>query len=184
MWKRCWNGFFSVSQSSFHSEKKKKNCALYFAADQTWLSKNRAIKVIIYIISSTAYDALRRNLFLQTGRIDMSYPTVCGHTGPVLDIEFCPHNDNIIASGSEDCSVMVGRITSHAWRRMLLQCSAHLGAIFAVEQIWEIPDGGLTLPLTDPVVKLEGHSKRVGLLSWHPTAHNVLMSAGMQHSEI
>lgn len=37
----------------------------------------------------------------------MSYPTVCGHTGPVLDIEFCPHNDNIIASGSEDCSVMV-----------------------------------------------------------------------------
>lgn len=47
-------------------------------------------------------------LSLQTGRIDMSYPTVCGHTGPVLDIEFCPHNDNIIASGSEDCSVMVG----------------------------------------------------------------------------
>lgn len=46
-------------------------------------------------------------LSLQTGRIDMSYPTVCGHTGPVLDIEFCPHNDNIIASGSEDCSVMV-----------------------------------------------------------------------------
>ncbi len=37
----------------------------------------------------------------------MSLPTVCGHTGPVLDIEFCPHNDNIIASGSEDCSVMV-----------------------------------------------------------------------------
>lgn len=85
----------------------------------------------------------------KTGRIDMSYPTVCGHTGPVLDIEFCPHNDNIIASGSEDCSVM----------------------------IWEIPDGGLTTSLTDPVVKLEGHSKRVGILSWHPTAHNVLMSA-------
>lgn len=41
----------------------------------------------------------------------MSYPTVCGHTGPVLDIEFCPHNDNIIASGSEDCSVMVGGIS-------------------------------------------------------------------------
>ncbi|CAL8310814.1 unnamed protein product [Arctogadus glacialis] len=86
----------------------------------------------------------------KTGRIDMSYPTVCGHTGPVLDIEFCPHNDNIIASGSEDCSVM----------------------------IWEIPEGGLTSPLSEPVVKLEGHSKRVGILSWHPTAHNVLMTAG------
>lgn len=44
----------------------------------------------------------------------MSYPTVCGHTGPVLDIEFCPHNDNIIASSSEDCSVMVGWTASHA----------------------------------------------------------------------
>lgn len=49
---------------------------------------------------------------LQMGRIDMSYPTVCGHTAPVLDIEFCPHNDNIIASGSEDCSVMVGKHSS------------------------------------------------------------------------
>lgn len=48
-------------------------------------------------------------------------------------------------------------------------------------QIWEIPDGGLTAPLTEPVIKLEGHSKRVGILSWHPTAHNVLMSAGITH---
>uniref|UniRef100_A0A673FTJ5 Coronin n=1 Tax=Sinocyclocheilus rhinocerous TaxID=307959 RepID=A0A673FTJ5_9TELE len=39
-------------------------------------------------------------------------------------------------------------------------------------------NGGLISPLKDPVVKLDGHSKRVGILSWHPTAHNVLMSAG------
>lgn len=52
----------------------------------------------------------------------MSYPTVCGHTAPVLDIEFCPHNDNIIASGSEDCSVMVGKHYSDAtffWKLLL-----------------------------------------------------------------
>ncbi len=60
-------------------------------------------------------------LSLQTGRIDMSYPTVCGHTGPVLDIEFCPHNDNIIASGSEDCSVMVGVIIFQAFQFSLKQ---------------------------------------------------------------
>ena len=41
------------------------------------------------------------------GRIDKAYPTVCGHTGPVLDIDWCPHNDQVIASGSEDCTVMV-----------------------------------------------------------------------------
>lgn len=44
---------------------------------------------------------------LKTGRIDKAYPTVCGHTGPVLDIDWCPHNDHVIASGSEDCTVMV-----------------------------------------------------------------------------
>lgn len=46
-------------------------------------------------------------LSLQSGRIDKAYPTVCGHTGPVLDIDWCPHNDQVIASGSEDCTVMV-----------------------------------------------------------------------------
>ena len=45
-------------------------------------------------------------------------------------------------------------------------------------QLWEIPDGGLTLPLREPVVTLEGHTKRVGIVAWHPTAQNVLLSAG------
>lgn len=44
--------------------------------------------------------------------------------------------------------------------------------------MWEIPDGGLTLPLREPVVTLEGHTKRVGIVAWHPTAQNVLLSAG------
>uniref|UniRef100_A0A8D3CI23 Coronin n=1 Tax=Scophthalmus maximus TaxID=52904 RepID=A0A8D3CI23_SCOMX len=94
-------------------------------------------KFVAMIVDASGGGAFMVLPLSKTGRIDMSYPTVCGHTGPVLDIEFCPHNDNIIASGSEDCSVM----------------------------IWEIPDGGLTSPLTEPVVKLEGHSKRVGILS-------------------
>lgn len=50
---------------------------------------------------------------LQTGRIDKAYPTVCGHTGPVLDIDWCPHNDHVIASGSEDCTVMVRTSSFH-----------------------------------------------------------------------
>ena len=34
------------------------------------------------------------------------------------------------------------------------------------------------LPLREPVVTLEGHTKRVGIVAWHPTAQNVLLSAG------
>lgn len=78
----------------------------FASADKQQVSKNlfylSVIRDCIYFLKD-AFFVCR-----QTGRIDMSYPTVCGHTGPVLDIEFCPHNDNIIASGSEDCSVMVG----------------------------------------------------------------------------
>uniref|UniRef100_A0A8C9T1K8 Coronin n=1 Tax=Scleropages formosus TaxID=113540 RepID=A0A8C9T1K8_SCLFO len=116
--------------------------------DSTFCSVNpKFVAMIVEASGGGAFMVLPLN---KTGRIDMSQPTVCGHKGPILDIEWCPHNDNIIASGSEDCSVM----------------------------IWEIPDGGLTTPLREPVVKLEGHSKRVGILSWHPTARNVLMTAG------
>ncbi|CAN9506016.1 unnamed protein product [Ophioblennius macclurei] len=121
-------------------------------SQMTWDSNFCSVnpKFVAMIVDASGGGSFMVLPLIKTGRIDMSYPTVCGHTGPVLDIEFCPHNDNIIASSSEDCSVM----------------------------IWEIPDGGLTTSLTDPVVKLDGHSKRVGILSWHPTAHNVLLSAG------
>lgn len=45
--------------------------------------------------------------FPQSGRIDQSCPTVCGHLAPVLDIQWSPHDDNIIASASEDFTVKV-----------------------------------------------------------------------------
>lgn len=50
------------------------------------------------------------------GKMKSDCPTVSGHKGPVLDIAFSPHNENLIASGSEDCSA----------------------------KLWNIPDGGLT----------------------------------------
>lgn len=51
-----------------------------------------------------------------------------------------------------------------------------------VSQVWQIPENGLETPLSEPVVVLEGHSKRVGIVSWHPTARNVLLSAGKSAS--
>lgn len=86
----------------------------------------------------------------KTGRVDRDVPLVVGHKAAVLDIAFCPHNDNLIASASEDCTV----------------------------KVWEIPNGGLTKNLPDCVADLVAHQRRVGVISWHPSAYLVLLSAG------
>lgn len=86
----------------------------------------------------------------KTGRVDRDVPLVVGHKAAVLDISFCPHNDNLIASASEDCTV----------------------------KVWEIPNGGLTKNLPDCVADLVAHQRRVGVINWHPSAYLVLLSAG------
>ncbi|XP_053341823.1 coronin-1C-A isoform X3 [Clarias gariepinus] len=118
----------------------------------TWDSAFCAVnpKFVAIIVEASGGGAFIVLPLQKTGRIDKAYPTVCGHTGPVLDIDWCPHNDHVIASGSEDCTIMV----------------------------WQIPENGLNAPHLEPVVVLEGHSKRVGIVTWHPTARNVLLSAG------
>ncbi|XP_013389643.1 coronin-1C isoform X2 [Lingula anatina] len=92
----------------------------------------------------------------KTGRVEMNSPQVVGHRGAVLDIAWCPHNDDVIASASEDCTVMV----------------------------WTIPNGGLHTNLTEPAVVLMQHERRVGLIQWHPSAFNVLLSAGSDNKII
>lgn len=121
-------------------------------SQNTWDSNFCAVNptFVAMIVEASGGGAFMVLPLSKCGRIDIAQPLVCGHTAVVLDIEWCPHNDHIIASGSEDCSVM----------------------------IWEIPEGGLTRSITEPLVTLEGHSKRVGILSWHPTASNILLSAG------
>lgn len=48
-------------------------------------------------------------------------------------------------------------------------------------RIWEIPDGGLRRNLTEAVLELYGHSRRVGLIEWHPTTSGILFSAGYDY---
>lgn len=86
----------------------------------------------------------------QTGKIDPNNPLVAGHKGAVLDIQWCPFDDNIIASASDD----------------------------AIVRVWTIPDGGLIRTLNEPAAELVGHQRRVGLVLWHPSAENILLSSG------
>ncbi|KAG0748826.1 hypothetical protein G6F62_000764 [Rhizopus arrhizus] len=87
----------------------------------------------------------------QAGKLPENYPLYRGHTGPVLDTDFNPFNDYVIASGSEDSKVM----------------------------IWSIPeeyDEGLEQ--VTPILKLSGHGRsKVGQVLFHPAAENVLASA-------
>ncbi|KAL5017329.1 hypothetical protein ScPMuIL_006918 [Solemya velum] len=88
----------------------------------------------------------------KTGRVERDTPLVAGHKAAVLDLAWCPHNDDIIASASEDCSV----------------------------KIWQIPEGGLTKNMTEDesIVDLVAHQRRVTFVVWHPSANSVLLSAG------
>ena len=59
-----------------------------------------------------------------------------GHTAAVLDTDFNPFNDHVIASAAEDCKVMV----------------------------WTIPEGGLIESISTPALTLSGHGRKVNPL--------------------
>jgi len=84
------------------------------------------------------------------GRIKSDAKVVNTHKGKVLDLGFNPFIDNILATASEDCTVAVTEVDEHP------------------EEMKE------NINKADLV--LGGHSKKVHLLSWHPTALNVLAS--------
>jgi coronin-1B/1C/6 len=88
----------------------------------------------------------------KVGKVARDFPTVAGHSASVTDTAWNPFNDNLLATGSDDCTV----------------------------KIWEIPDGGITEKLTTPVADLTGAGKAVSLLNFHPTANNVLAAASKE----
>uniref|UniRef100_A0A3Q2DRK2 Coronin n=1 Tax=Cyprinodon variegatus TaxID=28743 RepID=A0A3Q2DRK2_CYPVA len=85
-----------------------------------------------------------------TGRVDPQYPRVCGHSGRVLDVKWNPFDDYCIASCSEDSTV----------------------------KIWDIPVCGVQRDITKARKTLMGHSRRVAIIEWHPTAENLLFYSG------
>lgn len=99
----------------------------------------------------------------EVGKAPDQVPLFRGHTAHVLDTDFDPFNDNIVASGSDD-----GKIG-----------------------IWEIPEDYSFHHYTNsegeprdlqPKKFLTGHGRKVGHVLFHPTARNVLASSSLDHT--
>ncbi|CZT03184.1 hypothetical protein WAI453_012540 [Rhynchosporium graminicola] len=91
----------------------------------------------------------------EKGRLPEQIPLFRGHTGPVLDTDWNPFNDRLIASASDD------------------------GKVF----IWQVPQGFSLYSDAEepadvaPMSKLTGHSRKVGQVLFNPAAENILASA-------
>ncbi|XP_046724850.1 coronin-2A isoform X5 [Silurus meridionalis] len=48
-------------------------------------------------------------------------------------------------------------------------------------KVWQIPSNGLKENLTKPQKELLGHIQRVGLIEWHPTAKDILLSSAYDY---
>lgn len=90
------------------------------------------------------------------GRIKSDAKVVNVHKGKVLDLGFNPFIDNMLATASDDCTV-------------------------AITEVDEQPDD-MKENINKADLELKGHGKRVHLLSWHPTALNVLATSSWDKS--
>lgn len=108
---------------------------------------------------------------IHVGRLDRpgrfesgTSPQVEGHTGSVLDFDFSPFDDSMFASASEDTTIKLWSIPDD-WEPTDDQGRAKKGD-----------------NLTENLLDLEGHKKKVTLLRFHPTASNVLASTSADYT--
>ncbi|KAJ6073356.1 hypothetical protein N7467_011441 [Penicillium canescens] len=93
----------------------------------------------------------------ERGKLPERIPLCRGHTAVVLDTDWNPFNDDLIASGSDDGKVL----------------------------LWRVPENFTVRPDADaddikdlaPIGKLSGHPKKIGHVLFNPAAENVLATA-------
>lgn len=80
-------------------------------------------------------------------KLEPEMPTIKGHSGAIIDFDFYPFDESIIATASDDATI----------------------------KLWQIPTDWKE-NLTSPLVSLDAHSKKVHLITWNPTSEFVLAS--------
>jgi coronin-1B/1C/6 len=93
----------------------------------------------------------------EVGKLPDQIPLFRGHTAAVLDTDWDPFDDSIVASGSDDGKIAIWKVPDNFTLKRLQEAD-------------EIRD-------VTPIKKLSGHSKKVGHVQFHPVAKNVLASS-------
>ncbi|KAJ5742456.1 uncharacterized protein N7511_011475 [Penicillium nucicola] len=93
----------------------------------------------------------------ERGKLPERIPLCRGHTAVVLDTDWNPFNDDLIASGSDDGKVFLWRVPEN----------------FTVRPDAEADD----IKDLAPIGKLSGHPKKIGHVLFNPAAENVLATA-------
>ncbi|KZP01401.1 DUF1900-domain-containing protein [Calocera viscosa TUFC12733] len=88
-------------------------------------------------------------------------PLARGHSAPVLDTAWSPHDDSIVASAGEDGRVLIWKVDASAFEGW--------GG-----DKWEPVDFA-------PAARIQGSGRKVGQVLFHPTAAHVLASAAGDH---
>ncbi|KAK9469644.1 hypothetical protein V1512DRAFT_14611 [Lipomyces arxii] len=97
----------------------------------------------------------------ERGKAPDQVPLFRGHTAAVLDTDWNPFDDHVLASGSDDGKVGIWRVPENY-------------TIFT--------EPGEAITDIAPVAKLSGHTRKVGHVLFHPVANNVLASSSGDYS--
>ncbi|KAH9956997.1 microtubule binding protein [Russula dissimulans] len=89
-------------------------------------------------------------------------PLARSHTAPVLDTDWSPHSDSIVASGGEDGNVLIWQVDAGAF------------------EDWGA-DGWVPVDFS-PVLRIDASPRKVGQVLWHPAAQHVLASGVGDHT--
>lgn len=88
-------------------------------------------------------------------------PLARSHAGPVLDTDWSPFNDSVVASGAEDGKALIWKVDSSTFEGW-------------GQDGWQPQD-------FDPVARIDVSPRRVGQVLFHPIAEHVLATATGEH---
>jgi len=95
---------------------------------------------------------------------DGASPILKGHSGTILDTDWSPFDESMLATASEDSTIK----------------------FWSIPDDWEPTDekgmGKKGDDFSDSLTELDGHRKKVTLIRFHPTASNIMLSTSADHT--